>query len=242
MAVSSTTAAYMPHRELMPTLVKPTYSTTLFWLNNNITNNDANVVGTNNYVTLTRKAVCWRFLARSSDDGSETTATASDESWEGEGESNQIEMPKGPPSLISPLNIEKALRGIAITDADHYANLGLRRGCSYDQVRAAYETKVKEISSQEMDEEELNKELELLKESYVILSSEDERRLYDWSLARSGNPERYTWPFEVDITQTSDYGTPPPQEPEDVGPTIAVGYFILGWLILSSILSIALNR
>lgn len=44
----------------------------------------------------------------------------------------------------------------------------------------------------------------------MILSSEDERRLYDWSLARSDRPERYTWPFEADITQTPKE-TPPPR-------------------------------
>ncbi|KMT17865.1 hypothetical protein BVRB_2g033980 [Beta vulgaris subsp. vulgaris] len=242
MAVSSTTAC-MPHRELMPSLVKPTNTTILF---NNLknTNNTSNIISTNNYVTLTRKVTCGRFVAKSSEDASETTATTTttttDESWEGDGESSPMEMPKGPPSLISALNVEKALRGIAITDVDHYARMGLRRGCSYDQVGPAYQIKVQELSSQGLDEEELNKERELLKESYNILSSEVERRLYDWSLARSGAPDRYAWPFEADITQTPT-GIPPPREPEDVGPTIAVGYFFLGWLVLAFTLSIALN-
>lgn len=47
-------------------------------------------------------------------------------------------------------------------------------------------------------------------ESYAILSSEEERRFYDWSLARSDKPDRYVWPFEVDITQTPTQ-PPPPQ-------------------------------
>ncbi|KNA13470.1 hypothetical protein SOVF_116780 [Spinacia oleracea] len=240
MAVSSTC---MPHRELMPTLVKSTNTSTLFWLNNNTNNNvNVNVITTNNYVTLTRKAPCSRFLARSTEDASEMTATATDQSWEGEGENSPMEMPKGPPSIISALNVEKALRGIGITDVDHYARLGLRRGCTYDQVGAAYEIQVKELSSQGMDEEQFNKERDLLKESYNILSSEQERRLYDWSLARNSAPERYMWPFEADITQTPRWGTPPPQEPEDVGPTTAVGYFLLAWFVFSFILSIALNR
>lgn len=46
-------------------------------------------------------------------------------------------------------------------------------------------------------------------ESYNILSSEEERRLYDWSLARSERPERYVWPFEVDITETPTQPPPP---------------------------------
>ncbi|URE41856.1 DNAJ heat shock N-terminal domain-containing protein [Musa troglodytarum] len=144
-------------------------------------------------------------------------------------------------SLISATNVQKALRGIAITDADHYGRLGIPRGTSYDQVKVAYEKKCEELMSKGLDEEETSKVLELLKESYAILSSEEERRLYDWSLARSEKPDRYAWPFEVDITQTPTE-PPPPQEPEDVGPTRLVGYFFLAWLILSFALSVTLNR
>ncbi|XP_072972193.1 NAD(P)H-quinone oxidoreductase subunit U, chloroplastic [Typha angustifolia] len=145
-----------------------------------------------------------------------------------------------PNSLISAANVQKALRGVAITEVDHYGRLGISRGTSYDQVIVAYEKKCEELMNKELDEEEMKEELELLKESYAILSSEDERRLYDWSLSRSERPDRYVWPFEVDITQTPK-GTPPPQEPEDVGPTRLVGYFLLAWLVLSVVLSITLN-
>ncbi|EOY30021.1 hypothetical protein SCA6_012025 [Theobroma cacao] len=176
-----------------------------------------------------------RLSIRSSGDvSSETPAT--------EAESEQsIEAPKGPPSLISALNVERALRGIAITDADHYGRLGLQRKCSYEQVTVAYKNKVDELPKQGLDEEELSKKMDLLKESYSILSSVKERRMYDWSLARTEEPGRYAWPFEEDITQTPTQ-EPPPQEPEDVGPTRLVGYFILGWFILSVVLSIALAR
>ena len=146
-----------------------------------------------------------------------------------------------PPSLISALNVERALRGIAITDVDHYGRLGIPRNCPYDQVAVAYKDRIEELKKQGLEEEELNKQVELLRESYNILSSEEERRMYDWSLARSGNRDRYVWPFETDITQKPQ-GNPPPQEPENVGPTRIVGYFILGWLVLSFVLSIALNR
>ncbi|THU70977.1 hypothetical protein C4D60_Mb08t30670 [Musa balbisiana] len=144
-------------------------------------------------------------------------------------------------SLISAANVQKALRGIAITDADHYGSLGIPRDTPYDQVKVAYEKKCEELMSKGLDEEGTSKELELLKESYAVLSSEEERRLYDWSLARSEKPDRYVWPFEVDITQTPTE-PPPPQEPEDVGPTRLVGYFFLAWLILSFALSVTLNR
>ncbi|XP_010261937.1 PREDICTED: NAD(P)H-quinone oxidoreductase subunit U, chloroplastic [Nelumbo nucifera] len=178
-----------------------------------------------------------RCLIRSSSDASPEAETAT----ETESEESSVEASKVPYSLISALNVERVLRGIAITDADHYGRLGLQRGCPYDQVAIAYKAKSEELMNQGLDEEELGKKLELLKESYLILSSEEERRLYDWSLARSEKPERYVWPFEVDITQTPTQ-PPPPQEPEDVGPTRVVGYFLLGWLILSFTLSIALNR
>ncbi|KAK8550386.1 hypothetical protein V6N13_118906 [Hibiscus sabdariffa] len=177
-----------------------------------------------------------RLSIRSSGDvSSDTPAT------ETESEKSIDETPKGPPSLISALNVERALRGIAITDIDHYGRLGLQRGCSYEQVTVAYRNKVDELLNQGLDEAELSKKMELLKESYSILSSVEERRLYDWSLARSENPDRYAWPFEVDITQTPTED-PPPEEPEDVGPTRLVGYFFLAWLILSVVLSIALAR
>ncbi|KAL2237234.1 UNVERIFIED_CONTAM: NAD(P)H-quinone oxidoreductase subunit U, chloroplastic [Sesamum indicum] len=133
------------------------------------------------------------------------------------------ELPRGPPSLISALNVEKALRGIvlgglltmfcfrgaAISDTDHYGMLGLGTGCSYDQVNVAYKNKVAEVMDKGLAEEELSKELDLLKQSHSILSSVEERRLYDWSLARSGKPDRYMWPFEVDITQTPTEEPPP---------------------------------
>ncbi|KAK7283167.1 hypothetical protein RIF29_12518 [Crotalaria pallida] len=176
-----------------------------------------------------------RFCIRSSSElSAETTPTELDSE-------SSIEVPEESSSLISALNVERALRGIPITDADHYGRLGIPRGYPYEKVAVAYNNKVQELKSQGLEEEELNKELELLKESYTILSSEDERRIYDWSLSRAENTERYVWPYEVDITQAPKGGDPPPQEPEDVGPTRLVGYFLLAWIMLSFVLSIALN-
>ncbi|KAJ8751357.1 hypothetical protein K2173_016551 [Erythroxylum novogranatense] len=185
--------------------------------------------------------VILRSSSTSSDDNAETSSTAAQVLEESE--ISIEEAPAGAPSLISALNVERALRGIPITDADHYDRLGLQMGCSFQQVTDGYRNKVDELLNQQgLDKEQQNNQLELLKESFLILSSEEERRIYDWSLARSGNPDRYTWPFEVDITQTPADQSPPPQEPEDVGPTRLVGYFILGWILLSFALSIALSR
>ncbi|KAL8501857.1 hypothetical protein ACS0TY_021102 [Phlomoides rotata] len=84
----------------------------------------------------------------------------------------EIEIPvvEAPPSLISALNVDKALRGLAITDVDHYGRLGLQSGCSYDQVSIAYNSKIAEVMNKGLDdEEELNKELELLKKGGCMI-------------------------------------------------------------------------
>ncbi|CAN1143743.1 NAD(P)H-quinone oxidoreductase subunit U, chloroplastic [Linum perenne] len=169
---------------------------------------------------------------------STSTSEVEEGDWEG-----SIEAPQGPPSLISALNVERAFRGLPITEVDYYAALELRRGCSYDEVTNGYKKKVDELMNKGLDEEQLRIEMETLKESYSILSSVQERRLYDWSLARADNPPRYSWPSQADITQSASPETPPIlQEPEDVGPTRAVGYIFLGWFVLSAVLSVLLNR
>ncbi|XP_062099550.1 NAD(P)H-quinone oxidoreductase subunit U, chloroplastic [Humulus lupulus] len=212
------------------------------------------IIKPSNYVVLASKQSlllakfrirCSSNEASSSSSSVETTVTSPEDAAEaedsdGEGEGS-IDVPQELPSLISTLNVERALRGIPITDVDHYGRLGLTRGCSSDQIIDAYQIKIEEVMNRGLGEEELNQELALLKESYTILSTVEERRLYDWSLARSGQPDRYVWPFEVDSTKPP-LDDPPQQEPEDVGPTRLVGYFILFWVILSFVFSIALNR
>ncbi|KAL5225914.1 hypothetical protein ABZP36_012553 [Zizania latifolia] len=144
-----------------------------------------------------------------------------------------------PYSLISAANVQKAMRGLAITESDHYGRLGITRLASTDEVKAAYEKRCEELNKKGLEEEEINKEHDLLKESFTILSTEEERRLYDWSLSRSGKPERYVWPFEVDPLELAP---DPPKELEDEFPTKLVGYFFLAWFILSVALSVTLNR
>ncbi|XP_074332954.1 NAD(P)H-quinone oxidoreductase subunit U, chloroplastic [Apium graveolens] len=169
-----------------------------------------------------------------------TTTTTSDETKHNE-EETTVEVQEEPQSFISALNVDKAMRGLPISGFDYYTTLGLPRGCSYDEVTVAYKKKLEQVMNEGLDEEECSKRVDLFKESHAILSSVEDRRLYDWSLSRMGNPETYVWPFEVDITQTPTE-LPPPQEEEDVGPTRAVGYFLLGWIVLALALSIALNR
>lgn len=189
------------------------------------------------YVNIPRIAMS-KFCICSSSEGDEisttTTTTTTNETEEKEEEST-VEVKEEPQFFVSALNVEKAMRGIPISGFDYYGTLGLQRPCSYD------EKKLQEVMNEGLDEEECSKKVDLLKESHSILSSVEDRRLYDWSLSRNGNPETYVWPFEVDITQTPTE-LPPPQEEEDVGPTRAVGYFLLAWIVLGFTLSIALNR
>jgi len=63
----------------------------------------------------------------------------------------------------------------------------------------------------------------LLQESYIILSSEEERRIYDWSLARAENTDKFIWPFEVDITQTKI----PEEDPPQLVPLLPILYLLV---------------
>ncbi|KAF3446101.1 hypothetical protein FNV43_RR11280 [Rhamnella rubrinervis] len=180
----------------------------------------------------------FRIIRNSTGDASPVETTPTEDAVDSE---TSIEASSGPPSLISTLNVERALRGIPITDVDHYGTLGIPRGSSNDQVTVAYRKKIEQVRNEGLDEEELTSKLQLLKESYTILSTVEERRLYDWSLARSEKSDRYVWPYEVEKAKPP-LEPPPPQEPEDVGPTRVVGYVLLGWFIFSFALSIALNR
>ncbi|CAM8919716.1 unnamed protein product [Rhodiola kirilowii] len=172
------------------------------------------------------------FLIRST--GEVVSAEGVTKEQEFETDASPVETTKGRlPSLISAMNVEKALRGIVMSNN----LLGLWK----EKVTVAYKKKVEELMSSNLEQEDLNKQLELLKESHSILSSIEERRLYDWSLARMDNPGTYSWPFEADITQIPTQ-VPPPKAPEDEGPTQLVAYFILTWVILSFVVSIVLNR
>ncbi|XP_057739518.1 NAD(P)H-quinone oxidoreductase subunit U, chloroplastic [Arachis stenosperma] len=185
-----------------------------------------------------RRCRCCIVRTSSNDVSAEISAT---EQVDAETEESSIEVPEESPSLISALNVERALRGIPITDADHYGRLGIPRDFPIDKVVVAYKNKVQELEGQGLEEDELNKKLELVKESFRILSTVDERRIYDWSLARAESADTYIWPYEVDKTTLTSKEEPPAQEPENVQPTRLVGYFILGWIVVSFVASIALN-
>ncbi|KAJ3675548.1 hypothetical protein LUZ60_004590 [Juncus effusus] len=174
--------------------------------------------------------------------GETATADESAASSSGDGEGGAVVGGGlGRPSIISTINVQKALRGLPITDVDYYGTLGVPKTASYEEIQTAYESKCEELKNREGLEEDLKTEFELLKESYTILSINEERRLYDWSLARTEQPDRYVWPYDVDYLEMSPED-PPAQEPEDEWPTKLVGYFFLAWILLSVVVSVSLNK
>eukprot|EP00850_Spirogloea_muscicola_P011718 SM000073S21494 [mRNA] locus=s73:619422:622533:- [translate_table: standard] len=65
-------------------------------------------------------------------------------------------------------------------------------------------------ASQGLEEGAARQQLRLLEDALDLLTSDEERRLYDWALERQGNSGgQYVWPYEADITQSQVQGTPP---------------------------------
>lgn len=144
-------------------------------------------------------------------------------------------------SLINYANIQKAFLGEALLTPDHYGMLGITPLASYEEVETAFRKRREIVLQQGLSEEEIRIRLRALKVSYDILSSEEERRLYDWSLYHSQSPEgTYIWPYEADITQ-SVCAPGPEQEPKDEEGIRKVGYFFIGWFVLSIFLNIVLR-
>lgn len=144
-------------------------------------------------------------------------------------------------SLISYENIRKALKGEALTTPDHYGILGLAPAASYQEVEIAFRKRCEAVLQQGQPEEEMRRQLRALKGSYDVLSSAEERRLYDWSLLQLKNSQaRYAWPFEADITQTECDPFPPPRPVDEEG-IRRVRNFFLGWLALSVVLNLLIK-
>ncbi|CAK9208418.1 unnamed protein product [Sphagnum troendelagicum] len=145
-------------------------------------------------------------------------------------------------SLLSPLNIARALAGEGISLVDHYGRLQVSPEASSGEIFQAYRKRRSEITAQSLEESVIQKQLRDLQDSADMLTSEEERRMYDWSLLRLQNPGvEYIWPFEADITQRlSD--SPPNKTVEDDEGNRNVAIFFLGWFILSCVLNIVLPR
>eukprot|EP00250_Pteridium_aquilinum_P006627 c16505_g1_i1 orf=81-746(+) len=145
-------------------------------------------------------------------------------------------------SLISYANIQRALRGEALSTPDHYGMLGLAPSAPYEEVEIAFRKRCEAVLQQQgLSEDEIRNRLRALKVAYDVLSSEEERRLYDWSLFHSKSPGGiYRWPYESDITQSA-CAPGPPKEPKDEEGIRKVGYFFLGWFVLSVFLNLSLR-
>ncbi|KAH7447977.1 hypothetical protein KP509_01G130500 [Ceratopteris richardii] len=144
-------------------------------------------------------------------------------------------------SLISYANIQKAFKGEALSTPDHYAILGLAPGATYQEVETAFRLSCEALLQQGLEEEEIQKRLQILRDSHDILSSEKERRLYDWSLLQLSNSDGvYAWPYEADITQ-SECDSGPGMPPVDEEGVRKVQNFFLGWLALSVVLNLLIR-
>ncbi|KAI6679854.1 hypothetical protein NL676_033735 [Syzygium grande] len=109
-------------------------------------------------------------IASSSGDTPIETNTATTESDASE---SSIEAPDLAPSLISALNVERALRGISEDSTSNSQCFGSLQGGGW-----AYKKKVEEVKSEEgLEEDELNQKLEQLKVS-------DDDRVYSSRLCK----------------------------------------------------------
>eukprot|EP00897_Mesotaenium_endlicherianum_P006594 jgi/Mesen1/5963/ME000301S05091 len=128
---------------------------------------------------------------------------------------------------------------------DHYGRLGLSKEATNADIVAAFESKSREVAAEQgLEEETARQRISLLQQSLDVLTSEEDRRYYDWSIVRSdGKQGRYVWPYEADYTQryvpSSDL--PTPMVAEDEEGTRKLGYFLLGWFVLSVVLSCTLH-
>ncbi|CAI5999067.1 unnamed protein product [Closterium sp. NIES-64] len=130
---------------------------------------------------------------------------------------------------------------------DHYKRLGVSRNANNAEIFKAFEARCEQLTSNpNLDEEAARQQLLSLEVSLDVLTSEEERRLYDWAIIRAeqGSAADYVWPFETDVTQknfTQGVGNPPrPMTPDDPEGTAKLGYFLLAWFAVSCVLSLTL--
>jgi len=146
--------------------------------------------------------------------------------------------PANPKSIITPENILAALSGEGIILEDHYGRLGASPESSSEEIMKAYQERRADVQQQSLGEAEAQDQLNKLKDSVDLLLSEEERRMYDWSLLRKAtHTVEYAWPYEADVTQRLADKTPLPGPPADPEGTRNWTLFFVGVFVLS----IALN-
>lgn len=146
-------------------------------------------------------------------------------------------------SLINEENILSAITGQNIIVEDHYGRLGVNPEASSSEIVKTYQERCAEVRQKNLSESETEEILNKLKDSVDLLTSEEERRLYDWCLLRKAtHTVDYAWPYEADITQRLQDPTSLVVPPEDDGVNDKVGLFFAGWFVLSCILSIVIGH
>lgn len=126
--------------------------------------------------------------------------------------------------------------GELLETVDHYGRLGVAREASAGEIRRTYRKLLVETEGKDIPGEEKDAIVRGLRESYELLTSVEERRLYDWSLDRSVN-DVYVWPHESDVTQR-DYAPATYTNEADAEGNKTHAYFYLGWFALSVILNV----
>ncbi|EFJ05357.1 hypothetical protein SELMODRAFT_163076 [Selaginella moellendorffii] len=103
---------------------------------------------------------------------------------------------------------------IAHVSGTHYEFLGITPEADTEEIKVAYRKLSKQYhpDSTTLPLEVAGKKFLRLKEAYNVLSSEDDRKLYDWHLAQEASKARggrFIWPYEVDRSQRRESSKPP---------------------------------
>ncbi|KAL2643280.1 hypothetical protein R1flu_010867 [Riccia fluitans] len=146
-----------------------------------------------------------------------------------------------PTSLVSRTSQLDSLEGAAgIVKVNHYAILGVPVGASTSQIAQAFKARCEKVMDRKDQDEEASKaELRSLQIAFEVLTSEEERRVYDWALKRYENREgSYIWPYETDITQRyNPKEIPAVMRSFDEEGNQKVATFLLGWLVIAFLMS-----
>lgn len=151
-------------------------------------------------------------------------------------------IPPAPKSIINEDTILSAITGDNILVEDHYGRLRVNPDASTSEIVIAYQERCEEVQQQSLGESEAGELLNQLKDSVELLTSEEERRMYDWCLLRKAtHTVDYAWPYEADLTQRLADPTSLVPVKEDDGGNRNVALFFFGWFVLSCILSIVVG-
>ncbi|KAG0580452.1 hypothetical protein M758_4G176700 [Ceratodon purpureus] len=181
-------------------------------------------------------------VVRAESTASSSTSTAEPTSVEPASEVAVSPIPAGPKSIINEETILSAISGDNIVLEDHYGRLRLNPDASTSEIVKAFQERCEEVKQQLLGESETEELINKLKDSVELLTSEEERRMYDWCLLRKAtHTVDYAWPYEADLTQRLEDPTSLVPEKEDDGGNRNVALFFAGWFVLSCALNILIG-